>query len=683
VIYAFLVLSIVAARPLAAQAADRNVELLAALLAAEDARRYDAPLLRRGTTSPDTLVRRRAALTAGRVGDRRAGPILAALFFDRDPAVAATAAFAAGLLADSALAAPLIARLQRRPLDSATAVETVTALAKGGGRRGSVVLARLLDRELEPGGGAEPAGRAARLAALLESWRLPAAQPVAALRRYIGDPDPEHRWRAVYSLVRLRSPEAGAELLTAVRDSHPTARMYAVRGLTKSYAEQAGLEPGRVIDALIRASEDPEPGVRIWALLALGSWSDSTLAAPAIARLDDSIPNVRVQAAASLGRLAGARAVVALSAAHKESPVWAVRREALLALARAHPDAFAASAQPWARSDDWRERAAAAEGWALAGRKGDPWWRTDPDGRVMAAGLQAWSFAADSGDVALLAAARALLAHTDGAVRSVAADALARAPAAGDVPALVAAWSAAEADSFPEAARSTLVALAAIARHDRIGAAAVRSRFLERVPASPSYILRRWARDHWPEAAERWGPPTPLPAGRSAADYRAVVRNRLLGDGRRPRVRLETEGHERLELELLGDEAPLTVEHFLSLVASGVLDGGRWHRVVPNFVVQDGDPRGDGWGGPPVAAAPIHAWAIRDELNRVRYLGPVLGMALSGPDTGNSQWFVNLSPQPHLDGSYTVFGRVVQRGGLATITQGDSIVAIREMSASR
>ena len=96
----------------------------------------------------------------------------------------------------------------------------------------------------------------------------------------------------------------------------------------------------------------------------------------------------------------------------------------------------------------------------------------------------------------------------------------------------------------------------------------------------------------------------------------------------------------------------ITVEHFLDLVDRHFFDGNRWHRVVPNFVVQDGDPRGDGWGGPP--------GTIRDEINRVRYDAPVLGMALDGPDSGNSQWFINLSPQPHLDGTYTVFGRVVR-----------------------
>jgi cyclophilin family peptidyl-prolyl cis-trans isomerase len=125
-----------------------------------------------------------------------------------------------------------------------------------------------------------------------------------------------------------------------------------------------------------------------------------------------------------------------------------------------------------------------------------------------------------------------------------------------------------------------------------------------------------------------------------------------------------------MEIELLGPEAPMTVANFLRLVDRRFFDGNRWHRVVPNFVVQDGDPRGDGFGGP--------GGAIRDEINRHRYDGPMLGMALSGPDTGSSQWFINLSPQPHLDGTYTIFGRVT--GGLASlarITQGDMIRTIR------
>ncbi|HSF43323.1 MAG TPA: peptidylprolyl isomerase, partial [Thermoanaerobaculia bacterium] len=101
-------------------------------------------------------------------------------------------------------------------------------------------------------------------------------------------------------------------------------------------------------------------------------------------------------------------------------------------------------------------------------------------------------------------------------------------------------------------------------------------------------------------------------------------------------------------------------------------DGLTFHRVVPDFVIQGGDPRGDGTGGP--------GYSIRDEVNRLRYDRGVLGMALAGADTGGSQFFLTLSPQPHLDGGYTVFGEIVSGGEvLDRIRLGDRIEAIVEV----
>jgi cyclophilin family peptidyl-prolyl cis-trans isomerase len=126
-----------------------------------------------------------------------------------------------------------------------------------------------------------------------------------------------------------------------------------------------------------------------------------------------------------------------------------------------------------------------------------------------------------------------------------------------------------------------------------------------------------------------------------------------------------------IEIELFGADAPLTVANYMRLVQAHYFDRLRFHRVVPNFVAQDGDPRGDGNGSP--------GYAIRDEINMNRYMTPMVGMALSGPDTGGSQWFINLSPQPHLDGTYTVFGRVVNgQGTLQRVVQGDMIRTINE-----
>ena len=124
-------------------------------------------------------------------------------------------------------------------------------------------------------------------------------------------------------------------------------------------------------------------------------------------------------------------------------------------------------------------------------------------------------------------------------------------------------------------------------------------------------------------------------------------------------------------IEFLPEDAPLTVDNFIKLAKSGYFNGLAIHRVVPNFVMQDGDPRGDGNGGP--------GWEIRDEMNTVPYSRGAVGMALSGKDTGGSQWFVTHSPQPHLDGGYTVFGRVNEADMkiVDNLVRGDKILKVQ------
>ncbi len=124
-------------------------------------------------------------------------------------------------------------------------------------------------------------------------------------------------------------------------------------------------------------------------------------------------------------------------------------------------------------------------------------------------------------------------------------------------------------------------------------------------------------------------------------------------------------------IEFFPADAPLTVDNFIKLARKNYFNGLTIHRVVPNFVVQDGDPRGDGNGGP--------GWEIRDEMNEIPYERGTVGMALSGKDTGGSQWFVCHSPQPHLDGGYTVFGRVNESDMkiVDNLVRGDKILSVK------
>lgn len=123
------------------------------------------------------------------------------------------------------------------------------------------------------------------------------------------------------------------------------------------------------------------------------------------------------------------------------------------------------------------------------------------------------------------------------------------------------------------------------------------------------------------------------------------------------------------DLLLRPDVAPQTTANFAALAARGFFRGLTFHRIVPDFVVQGGDPRGDGEGGP--------GYTLPCEINALRYDRGIVGVALSGKDTGGSQLFVATSPQPHLDGRYTAFGQVT--AGMEVVDallEGDRILAV-------
>ena len=116
-------------------------------------------------------------------------------------------------------------------------------------------------------------------------------------------------------------------------------------------------------------------------------------------------------------------------------------------------------------------------------------------------------------------------------------------------------------------------------------------------------------------------------------------------------ARIKTERGDML-VELYADRTPLTVENFVNLARSGFYDGTTFHRVIPGFMAQGGDPTGTGSGGP--------GYQFRDEIDpTLRHSAPgMLSMANAGPGTNGSQFFITFGPTPHLDGKHTVFGRV-------------------------
>lgn len=127
-----------------------------------------------------------------------------------------------------------------------------------------------------------------------------------------------------------------------------------------------------------------------------------------------------------------------------------------------------------------------------------------------------------------------------------------------------------------------------------------------------------------------------------------------------------------IELDFYPQHAPKTVNNFVFLAREGFYDDVSFHRVISDFVIQGGDPTGTGRGGP--------GYRFEDELkgNPLKHETGVISMANSGPNTNGSQFFITHSPQPHLDGRHTVFGKVVSGQEVVdVIQQGDTILNVK------
>ena len=643
-----------------------DVGTYARVLAAADSRRPDSAAIGAAVASASPAVRRAGALAAGQLHLRSASPMLRALLRDPDSSVAARAAFSLGLLRDSASVPSLDSALA---FAQPVAVQAAFAL----GELGEAARATLIGRADD----APPLVRAELLLATAKLRPVPPAPAIAAL----GSADPCVRWAGAYALSRPRVPAGVSAMIAFTRDPRLLAPDSTVHAPAGAYECAPSETRAQVARALVRGAAgdslaasaiavlrtlalDKAPHVRINAVRALASFGDSAVA-PIVGATHDHDPNVRIAAAQAL---AGRKLAVDLWVALSNADSSTMYRRSLLESATRSGVTLPAHAA-WRTAADWHLRAALADAAALApaaaaGTTVATPLLADRDPRVRQSAVAAVAAFLDSaGGAARRPMVLGALRDPDFFVRATAILALADSARASEIPAVLASYALAARDSGNDARIAAIRYVAAAWKRDSASVSDSLRRTIAALPPSDDPLVRAEARGLTPLASWPGTEGVARPADWYERAVREIVSPTLAGAPLRARI--ET-ARGVVTLELLGEDAPLTVANFVALARSGFYRNVHFHRVVPNFVAQDGDPRGDGNGGP--------GYAIRDELNVQRYTRGAVGMALSGPDTGGSQYFLTLSPQPHLDARYTIFARVV--GGedvMDRLVQGDAI----------
>ena len=618
-------------------------------------------------TDAEARVRRRSALAIGRVKLADGIPALTTVLeSDRDGEVRQMAAFALGLIGDPAAAPVLTAALtDADPLIQGRAAE---ALGLIGHKPAAQAIAAMVTTHMGANvlNGINP-----------DDMGYPKPGPVEAVRL------------GAYALVRLGAYDALAAAFVGA-DGRAKTRWWPV-----AYAFQR-VNDARAVPVLLDLLSGDGQLTRSFAARGLGLLKDPRAAAPLLAVVEDLTAPlaVRIQAVRGVALLGDPRgaavlrriilspkveqnlqleAVTALAQVHDASSVellidlvsadWpSVRSAALAALARTDADTFISAISGLGPDDHWSVRAslAATLGTLPRERAQAPLTAmlADADQRVIPAVLDALARISATNAIDVLTTR---LKAEDPVVRAAAARGLATVKAVNVSGALAEAVKTAQADGLYVARAAALDALVALD------------------PATAKPLLttalgdKDWAvRLHAADALKKLDPagaavpvrPAPEPV---VPELNAL--DALMAPKYSPQAYITTtKGEIQFELAVL--DAPRTVANFIALVRKNYFRGVQLHRVVPDFVIQDGDPRGDGEGGP--------GYTIRDEINQRPYLRGTVGMALDWADTGGSQFFITHSPQPHLDGRYTVFGQVISGMDVVDrLQQWDTITGIR------
>jgi len=633
-----------AALLLAASAASSHEELAARLLQAADGRSFDAQTLAAAAEASPAL-RRQCARVLGGLREERAARLLLRLVHDSDPGVRGEALASVGRLLPW-LPQQGVAERLRRGLAAGLAdphpgVRQAAIWAWAFAGEGEAGLLSALARERET---------SVKAAILRELWRYPSSSWQAVAARYAKASQLELRQAAWWSLARGKA-DVEQLLPDALADSDPEVRRYACEAVRRGkLVAQAG--------KLAPLVADPEEAVRVAALEALAELGEAARGVVSgktvgelLAREDLAHPHLRVAAI----RLAGAVGCCQeqLLGLLEEGGWWG--GEALLALARQGKrevvERELASGDPFFRR--WAVQALA---WVAGGEKLLERAFADP---LPAVRLAAAEVAGKLGKPSVLPALEKLLGDGDSAVRAQACESLDALGARPD-PATLARLLQLELGNPNGDAAVSLVRL--LGKENPLSPEAAAALEQARYHRELAVAEAAW------EELFRHGRKRPFPARKPPKPesfYREVARFAA-----KPRYLevLTTRGSFVVRLDT--ENAPLSSYALGKLAEAKFYDKLTFHRVVSNFVVQGGDPRGDGWGGP--------GFYLRDELSLVPYGPGAVGLALAGPDTAGSQFFVTLTPQPHLVGRYPRVGEVA--GGFDVVQRlqlGDEILRIR------
>ncbi len=602
------------------------------------------PMLAAMLDDPFAQTRMLAVRVVASSGDPGQTPLLWRYLGDRDFRVRYEVMVAAGRLG------PEGRNLALKGLgDPAPKVRQAAAWAACHGGDGALAaLVEAMDGETDLG---------VRATAMANLWRFGDAdwEPYAAA--VATGSDPQLRRAAAYSLSRSPRPAARSALRRLAAADEAVIRATAIAGLRRA---ALGKDDFAVVT---KALSDPDSRVRTAACWVLAEQPAPELAEAPAAAVEAMWTATEPHLAFMAVRAAAARAEIGSNAdllemVNNEEP-W-LASEAFVALVGRGDAGIDEIAGKWLSSGDpWRRRTVATVASAL----GEVWVKAvggDADASVRLAWVENLDLEAALEQTEVL---RTLVAEDpDPYVRTAALNHLSEAGVAGTFPELLGLAGSWTSDEAPDARAAALTHALTVALNNEQRTEVLERATSDRNPAVAILVIN---------AARS----ADLPARSATRESRHNRRWYIeLIEWMRQAHWLDVttdRGSFRIRLDTL--EAPISAREIFDLAASGFYDGLTFHRVVPNFVVQGGDPRGDGWGGPGFilpdepAFRPFDAWRV--------------GIATSGPNTGGSQLFITLMPADHLVGHYTNLGEVVVgREVVARLRAGDRIREIEALS---